>query len=94
MCGERYLGEKGAVFSTSISICLKTVINKIRPVTPTSQTFLGENCGAFLSKAVGNSRKVLEMVVDSNEDKGIDTSTSVSKVHRPALCSYHCCYDF
>ena len=80
--------------TTSISICLKTVINKIRPVTPTSQTFLRESCGAFLSEAVGNGGQVLEMVADSNQNKGIDTSISVSKVHRPTLDNYHCCYNF
>lgn len=88
--------KKGAVFAvtTSISICLKTVINKIRPVTPTFQTFLRESCGAFLGEAVGNGGKALGMVVDSNQDKGRDTSTSVSKLHRPALGSYHRCYYF
>lgn len=64
-------------------ICLETIINKIRPITPNSQIFLRASCGSFLSNVSGKEADVFQIAVDSNLDKAADANTSVPKVRLP-----------
>lgn len=75
--------------TASTSIYLKTIINKIGPITLKSQIFLEASCGYFLSNVFGKEADMIQIAVDYNLDKASDTSISVPKVHRSALDSYH-----